>query len=107
MSAQPADAAPARITLPRTIRAVRGALTPEQREQFNAELEDVNAAGLRATLEKWWLMGVLNLAGSWDRIAQVEAGTARTIPIEDVIPNFAELHERRHGVPYLAGRTGR
>lgn len=105
MSAQPADATPARITLPRTIRAVRGALTPEQREQFNAELEDVNAAGLRATLEKWWTEAVINLApGARDRLAQAIAGTLPTVPIEQVIPDFAERYFERHGCAYVGSR---
>lgn len=101
MSAQPSDATPHRIVLPRKIRAVRQALTPEQQAQFAAELDDENAGGLAQVVERWWTQAVLNLSpGARDRIAAVEAGTARTVPIEAVIPDFAERFEQRHGRPY-------
>lgn len=106
MSAQPSDATPHRISLPRTIRAIKQALTAEQRIQFMAELEDIEAGGLRATVEKWWLTAVLNLSGTWDRVEAVKAGAARTVPVEDVIPGFADLFEQRHGRPYV-GHAGR
>ncbi|ACU71807.1 hypothetical protein Caci_2898 [Catenulispora acidiphila DSM 44928] len=101
MSAEPSDATPHRISLPRTIRAIKQALTAEQRNQFMAELEDIEAGSLRATVEKWWLTAVMNRAGTWGRVEQVKAGTARTVPIEDVIPDFAEQFEQRHGRPYV------
>lgn len=89
MTAQPAEPGATRITLPRTIRAVRRALTPEQQQQFAAELEDANAGGLAQVVERWWTHGVINLApGARERIAQVKAGTARTVPIEDVLPEL-------------------
>jgi hypothetical protein len=97
----PSDTTPHQISLPRTIRAIKQALTAEQRDQFMAELEDIEAGGLRAVVEKWWLTAVLNRAGTWERVAAVESGTARTVPIEDVIPDFAERFERRHGRPYV------
>jgi hypothetical protein len=106
MTALPSDATPHRISLPRTIRAIKQALTAEQKGQFMAELEDIEAGGLRAVVEKWWLTAVLNRAGTWERVAAVESGTARTVPIEDVIPDFAERFERRHGRPY-AGHVSR
>lgn len=102
----PSDATPHRIVLPRKIRAIRQALSVEQREQFAAELDDIDAGGLRAVVEKWWMTAVLNLSGTWDRIEQVKAGTARTVPVEDVIPDFAERFEQRHGQPYI-GHSGR
>lgn len=101
MTALPSDATPGRIVLPRKIRAIRQALTPEQRKHFAAELEDIDAGGLRATVEKWWVTAVLNLSGTWERVEQVKSGTARTVPIEDVIPDFAEQFEQRHGRPYV------
>lgn len=97
----PSDATPHRISLPRTIRAIKQALTAEQRDQFMAELEDIEAGGLRAVVEKWWMTAVMNRAGTWDRIAEVRTGTARTVPVEDVIPGFAEKFEQRHGRPYV------
>lgn len=102
----PSDATPHRISLPRTIRAIKHALTVEQRDQFMAELEDIEAGGLRAVVEKWWLTAVMNRSGTWDRVEAVKAGTARTVPIEDVFPDFAERFEQRHGRPY-AGRVSR
>jgi len=108
VTAMPSDAnaTPRRISLPRTIRAIKQALTAEQRAQFMAELEDIEAGGLRAVVEKWWLTAVLNLSGTWERVEQVKAGTARTAPIEDVIPDFAERFEQFHGQPYV-GHVGR
>jgi hypothetical protein len=89
MSAQPADAAPSRVVLPRTIRAVRSALDEEQRAAFAAELDDVNSGGLPQVVERWWTAAVINLApGARDRIAQVKAGTLPTVPIEDVLPEL-------------------
>lgn len=97
----PSDATPHRIVLPRKIGAIKQALTAEQRDEFMAELEDIEAGGLRATVEKWWLTAVMNRAGTWERVEQVQAGTARTVPIEDVFPDFAERFERHHGRPYV------
>lgn len=89
MTAQPSDAAPARIVLPRTVRAVKQALTPEQRDKFAAELEDANAGGLAQVVERWWRSALLNKApGARDRIAAVKAGTARTLPMEAVVPEL-------------------
>lgn len=101
MSAMQSDATPGRIVLPRKIRAIRQALTPEQRVQFAAELDDIDAGGLRAVVEKWWLTAVLNRSGTWERVEQVKAGAARTVPVEDVFPDFAERFEQRHGQPYV------
>lgn len=106
VTAQPSEPTPHRIVLPRTINAIRQALTAEQREAFAAELGDMEAGGLRATVEKWWRTALLNKAGTWDRIAEVKAGTARTMPIEAVIPDFAERFEQHHGYPYV-GHAGR
>lgn len=100
MSAEPSDATPHGIVLPRKIRAVRQALTVEQREQFAAELDDANAGGLAQVVERWWTQAVLNLSGTRNRIDAVKAGTARTAPIEAVIPDFAERFQERHGRPY-------
>jgi len=106
MSAMHSDATPGRIVLPRKIRAIRQALTPEQRVQFAAELDDIDAGGLRAVVEKWWLTAVLNMSGTWERVEAVKAGAVRTVPVEDVIPDFAELFEQRHSQPYV-GHAGR
>src|SRR5258708_24114826 len=46
MSAQPTNAGPAQAPLPRTIRAIGGALPEDKRAEFAAELEDTEAAGL-------------------------------------------------------------
>ena len=54
MSAQPADVGDNRpvARLPRTLRAVRGALPEDKRAQLAAELEDGDVA---AVFERWWL----------------------------------------------------
>jgi len=101
VTAMPSDATPHRISLPRTIRAIKQALTAEQRDQFMAELEDIEAGGLRATVEKWWLTAVMNLSGTWGRVERVKNGTVQAVPIEDVIPDFAERFEQYHGQPYV------
>ena len=93
MSAQPSDAAPHRVVLPRTIRAVRSALTPEERELFAADLDDSAAGGLAQVVERWWMHAVINLTpGAWERADRARAGTLPTVPAEDVLP---ELRSRR------------
>lgn len=92
MTAQPLEMDRNRVVLPRTIQAIREALTPEEREVFTAELDTTHAYDLRNTLEKWWIHAAMNLAGAWDTIRDLEAGRLRTIPIEDVLP---ELRNRR------------
>ena len=90
MSAQHADAAPAphRVALPRKTKAIRAALTPEERKQFTTELDDSETGGLSQVVEKWWMHAAMNLSGTWDRIRDIEAGRARVIPIEDVFPEL-------------------
>lgn len=91
MSAQPSDAAPQphRVALPRTIRAVRSALTPEQRERFAAELDDMNAGGLAQVVERWWVEAVINsTAGARQRMVMAEAGTLPTVPLVDILPEL-------------------
>jgi hypothetical protein len=89
MSAEPSDAAPHRITLPRTIRAVRTALTAEERERFAADLDDSAAGGLAQVVERWWMHAVINATpGAWTRLGQAEAGTLPTLPAEDVLPEL-------------------
>ncbi|WP_344655354.1 hypothetical protein [Catenulispora subtropica] len=88
MTSLPLETERHRVVLPRTIKAIREALTPEEREDFTEELENTQAYDVRQVLEKWWLRGVMNLAGAWDRIRDIEAGRARVIPIEDVVPEL-------------------
>lgn len=91
MSAQPSEAAPQphRVVLPHTIRAVRSALTPEQRVRFAAELEDMSSVGLAQVVERWWVEAVINLTpGARQRLAMAEARTLPTVPLTDVLPEL-------------------
>lgn len=86
MSAQPADAGPVRATLPRTIRAIRAALPEEKRPEFAADLEDTEAGGLAVVVTKWWTRAVVwSSPDTMAELEKVRAGTARTVPIEQVL----------------------
>ncbi|HEV2344719.1 MAG TPA: hypothetical protein VGS97_11545 [Actinocrinis sp.] len=86
MSAQPADVGPVHAMLPRTIRAIRAALPEEKRPEFAADLEDTEAGGLAVVVTKWWTRAVVwSSPETMAELANVRAGTARTVPIEQVL----------------------
>ncbi|NUP47636.1 MAG: hypothetical protein HOW97_10045 [Catenulispora sp.] len=89
MTAQPLEVDLNRVVLPRNIRAIREALTPEEVEVFTEEIESAQAYDLSQLLEKWWMHAVINLSpGAWDEIAAARKGTLRTVPIEEVLPEL-------------------
>lgn len=88
MRAQTVESSPQRIVLPKKIGTVRAALTAAEREQFAEQLDDAEASALEEVVEYWWIRGLMNLSGSWEHIRAVESGTARVIPIEDVLPEL-------------------
>lgn len=88
MTAQPLDsfAGSGRVRLPRTIKAIRAALPAEKRAQFAAELDDAEAGGLAVVVTKWWTRAVVwSDAATMTELGAVHAGTARAVPIEDVL----------------------
>jgi hypothetical protein len=83
------DDGPDRVLIPRTIKSVRAALPEDQRGQFMAELEDVNAGGLLQVLETWWARAaVWSSPRAMASLAAVDNGTARMIPIEEALPEL-------------------
>ena len=85
MSAQPADAAPMRTTLPRTIRAIRAALPEDKRTEFAADLEDTEAGGLVTVVDKWWTRAVVwSSPGTMAQLDAYRAGTLSTRTAKDV-----------------------
>ena len=86
MSAQPhEDDASDRVSLPRTIKAVRAALPEDMRAQFMAELEDADAGGLALVLDTWWTRAVVwNSPKTMGAFASMRAGTWRGIPADEV-----------------------
>lgn len=86
MSAQPADAGAVRITLPRTIRAIRAALPEDRRAQFAADLEDTDAGGLVTVVDKRWTRAVVwSSPETMAQLREYQAGTLRTVPAKDVL----------------------
>lgn len=85
MSAQPADAGPARVTLPRTIRAIRAALPEAKRPEFAADLDDTEAGGLVAVVDKWWTRAVVwSSPETMAQLRDYRAGTLRTRSAKEV-----------------------
>lgn len=75
-----------RTSLPRTIRAIRAALPEGKRSEFAADLDDVEAGGLAVVVTKWWTRAVVwSSRDTMEELERVRAGTARTLPIEQVL----------------------
>jgi hypothetical protein len=87
MTVQPMDYRPGPTERPRTIRAIRAALTTEQRARFSQALEDADPADLFALVGRWAALAQVNSDPTVDQQADaVRAGTAPTHSIGEVIP---------------------
>jgi hypothetical protein len=80
MTAQLSDAGNDVVRLPRTIRAIRAALPAEKRDEFKAELDDMDAGGLAQVVETWWARAVVwSSPATLARLAECGSGRAEFI----------------------------
>lgn len=94
MTALPADAGLNRTTLQRTVRAVRAALPESKRVEFMAELDDADAGGLSAVLDRWWTRAVVwSNPTAMAKLAAADAGQLEFVPIEQVFPQFPRVDD--------------
>lgn len=92
MTVQPVDDWPGPTERPRTIRAIRAALTAEQRTRFDQDLQDADPADLFSLVGRWAALAQVNSAPAVDQQADaIRAGTAPTQSIGEVIPALEGL----------------
>jgi hypothetical protein len=89
MSVQPAESRHIRVSLPRTIKAVRAALPEDQRAQFTAELEDAaGAGGIAVVFNAWWSRAlVLSTPAAVTALDAVRSPHWRGIPAAELFGN--------------------
>ena len=70
------------LTLPRTLPAVRAALTDAERAQLAGELETGDVV---AVFNKWWNVAAMRTSPEVaDAVARYRAGQSHVVPIEEV-----------------------
>lgn len=91
MSAQPLDSPDGRnlAQLPRTIKAIRNALSADKQAQFAAELDSSEAGGLANVVDRWWTRAVVwSNTAAMAKMAAADDGQLTFVPIDQVFPDF-------------------
>ncbi|GGL04970.1 hypothetical protein GCM10014719_03970 [Planomonospora parontospora subsp. antibiotica] len=80
---------PGPVRLPRTIKAIRAALPPGQRERFRAEVEAADLSMLPGVVRSWW--GRAIVLADQRTVAALErsrSGELDRVPAEDALPDW-------------------
>jgi hypothetical protein len=92
MTAQPYHYSAGPIDRPRTVGAIRAALPPQLRERFQAALDDADPSELFELVARWAAVAQTTADPDVDTaVAEVRAGTAEVVELDEVFPALAEL----------------